>query len=126
MPTDRALRRAYARAHPVTLWFAIGVALTGAVSLIAPSLTTGTSAVLPEFLQVIFNAAWVLGGGAGALGIMRAKAAIEAAGMTLISAALLAFTALILSVVGFVASAVFVGALAIGTGLRARILSGGL
>ena len=118
-------RRAYVRAHQVVLWFSIGVALVGLLSLVAPSTTTGTAEVLPEWTQAAFNICWLIAGTTSAAGITRGYPQAEAAGMVGLSSGLTAYCVLIVEAIGVNTSVLFVASLAVGCGLRAWHLAHG-
>jgi hypothetical protein len=118
-------RRAYVRAHPVVLWFSIGVALVGLLALVAPSTTTGTAAILPDWTRVVFNACWLVAGTASAVAIVRGYPQAEAAGMVGLCSGLAAYCVLIVEAIGVNTSVLFVASLAVGCGLRAWHLAHG-
>ena len=125
MPLVAPHRREYVRAHPVVLWFSIGVALVGLLSLVAPSTTTGTAAVLPDWTRVVFNACWLIAGTTSVAGILRGYPQAEAAGMVGLCSGLSAYCVLIVEAIGVNTSVLFVGALAVGCGVRAWHLTHG-
>lgn len=113
-------RRAYIDEHPVVFWLSLGIALTGILALIAPSLVEkGTaSQALPDWLEIAFYVVWAIGGSGSTLGIAFGWTKIEAASMALLAAGLAANFVIFLWLVGFTVSAFFIVALAIGCAQR--------
>lgn len=121
-------RRAYRRAHPLTFWLALGVAVVGVVALVFPATVeqTATSAALPAWLRSLFDVIYAGGGAASAFGVHRARRDFEAAGLSLLAGALAAqFAAVVYVRPAGAPPATFILTLAIGCALRARHLTSG-
>lgn len=114
-------QRQYLFAHPLAIWFSIGVTITGMVALAFPHLAdqSAVSLALPDWLEKIFNILLTIGGFMSTLGIVSGKPKYEAAGMALLSGAFLSFFSSIIYLrVNNVASAVFLFTLAVGCAQR--------
>jgi len=114
--------RAYVRAHPLAPVISLGILLGGLVNLLAPELVeeTASAIVLPEYVLLLFNLVWTIGGAAGTIGFIRGWSRIEGAGMALIAGGLGAYYTAIITLRSTTAlTGLFIGLLAVGCGLRA-------
>lgn len=122
-------QKPYVMAHPLAYWFALGVALTGLLSLLGLTAQSSNSLTLPDWLQTMFQVTWFVGGLASVIGISTGKARYEAAGMTLIAVGLVVLLATTLHLsrdrIHDLAGLSFIVTLAIGCGLRAWHLTKG-
>jgi uncharacterized membrane protein YhaH (DUF805 family) len=80
-------QRNYVRAHPVVVWLCVGLVIVGSIGTIAPSLIgqSAASTVLPVWLRTAFYLVYTLGALGSLIGITRARARVEAAGMMLLA-----------------------------------------
>lgn len=119
-------QRAYVASHPLGLWVAIGITVSGYINLILPHLTDESVAALifPPLILVIFNLVWAIGGTMSVFGLTRGKPRIEGAGMSLIASGLASYFAAVVSVRAVSAlAAVFMLTLAYGCAKRAYHLA---
>lgn len=119
-------QRNYVYSHPLALWFSIGIAWAGAVNIFLPNLVEESfvSLALPDWLVIAFNAVWMIGGLCGAIGILRGRRNVEAAGMSLLSSGMFVYFIAALSIRSSAAvTGIFILTLAIGCALRARHLT---
>jgi hypothetical protein len=121
-----AHQRSYLQSHPLAIWLSLGIAFTGCVNLILPDLSESSVAlVLPPLLVMVFNLTWAAGGALSAIGLLRGKPKIEAAGMSLLASGLFSLFVSVFYVrpLAALSSAPFVVTLAIGCFLRSRHLT---
>ncbi|HEY3435084.1 MAG TPA: hypothetical protein VGK41_05480 [Solirubrobacterales bacterium] len=119
-------QRAYLASHPLALLLSIGIAFNGYVNLIFPGLSESSAAVvLPPLMLALFNLTWAVGGTLSTFGLVRGKAKVESAGMSLLASGLVTLFASILYLkpAAVLGSAAFLVTLAVGCFLRARHLS---
>jgi hypothetical protein len=119
-------QRAYVASHPLGLWVSAGIAISGWINLIAPSLTSESvvALIFPQVVLYVFNAVWAVGGTMATGGLLRGKRKVEAAGMTLLASGLGSYFLAVVSVRATSAlAAVFIVTLAIGCALRAKHLT---
>lgn len=115
-------QRAYVASHSLGLWVSVGIALSGWVNLLAPSLVTESvvSLLFSPLVLLLFNAAWALAGTLSVFGLLTARRQFEAAGMALLASGMLSYFLAVVSVRPSAALAgLFLPALAIGAAQRA-------
>lgn len=115
-------QRPYLRSHPLAYFFALGIALTGILSILGFTEQDATAVVLPPWLQTGFQVAWAIGGSAAFYGIAARHRDFEALGATFIGGGLLILAAAIVYLdprAARVAGLAFIFTLAIGCFLRA-------
>lgn len=81
-------RRQYVRSHPLAVWFSLGIALYGGITLIANPMTA-PSTTLPDWQLITFRVTWLVGGVLAWYGINRGRSKPEAAGMVLLATGLI-------------------------------------
>jgi hypothetical protein len=114
--------RAYLRGHPLGLAVAIGIFLGGMVNLFAPDLVreSAPNLVLPDFVLLIFNLCWTIGGALATIGLLRGVRNAEVPGLMLTAGGLGAYYVAVISIRATSAlTAIFVATLAIGCAVRA-------
>lgn len=118
--------RLYRRDHPLAIWFCLGIAFIGLLTLIFPDAVeqSATSLALGETLRKLFYVCYALGGTLGALGLLSVRHRLEAAGMAMLASTMtVQFVAIVYVRPAAWAPSLFVLALAIGCGTRAWLLS---
>ncbi len=115
-------QRAYVASHPLGVWLSIGIAVTGWINVLAPSLSreTSSSIVFDPLILFAFNGIWAVGGSLCVFGLLRGRRKVEGAGMSLLASALATYYLAIIVIRPTAAiTAVFILALAIGCAKRA-------
>lgn len=118
--------KAYRREHPLAIWFSIGIAFIGLVTILFPDSVeqSAVTLALPELVRKLFNVFYATGGLFATIGLLRIRHSLEAAGMALLASTLFVQWASIIYLrPTSIISAFFVLTLAIGCGRRAWILS---
>jgi hypothetical protein len=116
--------RAYVVAHPLALWFSLGVAFAGGFNLFFPHLSeSSASFIYPEWLIIAFDLTWLIGGLTSAYGLLRGKRRFEAFGMSLLAGGMATIYVSAATLIPYAwATSMFVLFLAIGCAFRARTL----